>query len=358
MKLTYVLAQFCIFLLIAACKPKEPGEVYLNQFQVIGSHNSYKIAIDPTLIDSLTKMGHNMHALEYDHIPITEQLDLGLRNLEIDVYSDTYGGRYAHPQGLAIAPNQAPYNSDSLMNKPGFKVFHIIDVDYRSWCPTLEICLQQLKNWSDNNPGHFPVFITLEAKDSPNAAPDSVKPGSPEKLTSATFKALDSALIAGLGKEKIITPDLVRGNYETLNEAVTQGNWPTLEQAKGRFMFILDDYGTKRDIYIKGHPSLKDRVMFVNIEAGAPEAAAMILNNPSDSLITSMVKRGYIIRTRADANTEEARANNYSRFLAACQSGAQIITTDYYKPSRIFNSPYHVVFEDSTYVRTNPVILN
>ncbi len=347
---------FCFLLLLTtACQPIEPAEKYLNQYQVIGSHNSYKIAIDPTLIDTLTKMGHNMQSLEYGHIPLSEQLDLGLRNLEIDVYSDTYGGRYAHPKGMVVAPDQPPFNTDSLMNEPGFKVFHIIDVDYRSWCPTLEICLQQLRDWSDSHPGHFPVFITLEAKDSPEAAQDSLLPGTPEKLTAATFKALDSALIAGLGKDKIITPDMIRGSYATLNQAVTKGNWPTLDKVEGRFMFILDDRGAKRDLYIKGHPSLKNRVMFVNIEAGTPEAAAMILNNPEDSLITSMVKQGYIIRTRADANTEEARAIDYSHFQSACQSGAQIITTDYYKPSTIFNSPYHIVFDDSTYVRLNPV---
>lgn len=354
MKAHYLIA-LCGLVLLTSCKPSLPEVKFLNQYQVIGSHNSYKMAIDSTLLGTLTKMGYDMKGLEYEHISIPEQLDLGLRNLEIDVYGDLYGGRYAHPKGLDIAPHQPPFNADSTMNRPGFKVFHVIDVDFRSSCPTLATCLQQLKSWSDKNPGHFPIFITFEVKDEVNEIPDTGKIGVPEKLTAATFHALDSVLISGLGHDKLLTPDMVRGDYETLNAAVTKGNWPTLDQAKGRFLFILDDNDGKRDLYIAGHPSLKGRVMFVNIKAGTPESATMILNNPGDTLITSMVKQGYIIRTRADANTQEARDNDYSHFKVACKSGAQIITTDYYKPSRLFKSSYRIIFEDSTYVRANPV---
>jgi hypothetical protein len=355
MKASFFLV-FCSLLILESCKPSLPEEKFLNHFQVIGSHNSYKMAIDSILLDTLTQMGYDMKGLEYEHISIPEQLDLGLRNLEIDVYGDFYGGRYKHPKGLDMAPSHSPFNTDSAMNEPGFKVFHMIDVDFRSSCPTLAICLQQLKSWSDKNPGHFPIFITLEVKDDVIELPDTNKMGVPEKLAAATFHALDSVLISGLGRDKLLTPDMVRGDNKTLNEAVTQGNWPTLDQAKGRFLFILDDNGGKRDLYIAGHPSLKGRVMFVNIKAGAPESATLILNNPEDTLITSLVKQGYIIRTRADANTQEARDNDYSRFLEACQSGAQIITTDYYKPSRLFKSSYRIIFEDSTYLRANPVL--
>jgi hypothetical protein len=67
--------------------------------------------------------------------------------------------------------------------------------------------------------------------------------------------------------------------------------------------------------------------------------------------IRGMVKKGYMIRTRADADTEEARRNDKTRFQAACQSGAQIITTDYYYKSTFFPSDYTVQFEDGKYMR-------
>ncbi|MGE4586147.1 MAG: phosphatidylinositol-specific phospholipase C1-like protein [Mangrovibacterium sp.] len=355
MKFDILLISGSILLFFACCSQSEKlDDKPINQYQVIGSHNSYKEAIDPALLDSLKNMGLNMDGLEYAHIPLSEQLDMGLRNLEIDVYADSRGGRYAHPKGLDLAPGQSPYNTDGIMNKPGFKVFHVTDIDFRSSCPTLEICLQQIKNWSDANPGHFPVFITLEVKGNiEGTAPQDERLTPSEKITAALFDKLDSAITAGLGEEKLITPDFVRGEYETLNEAITTGDWPTLKEAKGRFLFILDDKGAKRELYLSGHPSLKGRVMFVNTEAGKPESAAMIRNNPEDTLIPELVKQGYIIRTRADANTVEARNNDYSRFEASCRSGAQIITTDYYKPGTFFDSSYHIAFKDSTYTRKN-----
>ena len=44
----------------------------------------------------------------------------------------------------------------------------------------------------------------------------------------------------------------------------------------------------------------------------------------------------YIIRTRSDAGTLEARDNNYNRFESCLKSKAQIISTDYYKPDLRF----------------------
>jgi len=125
--------------------------------------------------------------------------------------------------------------------------------------------------------------------------------------------------------------------------------------SKGKFIFILDDSGRKRDLYLQGHSSLKERALFVNADPGTPEAAILIRNNPVDTDIIRLVKQGYIVRTRAEAGTKEARFNDYSRFGAAYKSGAWIITTDYYQKSSLFHSPYQVFFKDATYFRTNPL---
>lgn len=324
----------------------------LNQLQVIGSHNSYKQAIEPALFKALqAKDSTSRLGLQYEHIAITEQLNLGLRNLEIDVYADSKGGKYAHPKGLDLVKPVQVYDTAGIMTQPGFKVLHMPDIDFRSSSLTFEDCLQKLKNWSNSNPGHIPVFITLEPKDG-----DTNRFGTtPEAFTSALFDQLDTVIRTNLGMDKLITPDMVRGNYKTLEEAVLKGNWPSLKQAKGKFFFILDNSDKKRDLYMQGHPSLKGRLVFVNAEPGTPEAAALFRNNPEDPAIPELVRKGYIIRTRADADTKEARANDYTHFKKAQTSGAQIITTDYYKPSIFFNSPYHIVFGDSTYVRINPI---
>ncbi|UOB17906.1 phosphatidylinositol-specific phospholipase C1-like protein [Abyssalbus ytuae] len=346
---------FCtLFLLLFSCNnKKENSKIKLNQIQVIGSHNSYKKPIDTALFEFLKSKDstNKLQSLEYAHIPIPEQLNMGVRNLEIDVYSDTLGGKYAHPKGLDLISTHSEYDVKGEMKKPGFKVFHVLDIDFNSHYFTLESCLKDIKEWSDTNPFHYPVFITLEAKDGETGIPGT----EPESFTTRLFDKLDTQIIQRLGKDKLIIPDDVRDNFSTLEEAVLNNNWPSLEDAKGKFLFILDNAGRKKDLYTQNHPSLKNRVMFVNSPEGTPEAAAMIINNPLDERIPELIKKGYLIRTRADAGTKEARENDYSRFEAAKKSGAQIITTDYYKSSSFFNSTYHISFKDSTYVRNNPV---
>ncbi|MBZ9630964.1 phosphatidylinositol-specific phospholipase C1-like protein [Salegentibacter sp. LM13S] len=339
------------FLIISLNNYGQEDSLPINKIQVIGSHNSYKQAIDAHLFKNLLEKDSTaLLALEYEHISIPDQLVLGLRNLEIDIYADTLGNKYASPLGSS-SKSRGTYDPDGLMSHPGFKVLHIPDIDFRSSCLTFQGCLQQLKNWSDDDPGHTPVFITLEAKDKELLKLNIV----PEKFTYALFQKLDSVIKRELGVKKIITPDLVRGNYETLEKAILDGNWPTLKDAMGKFLFILDDTKDKRELYIKDTPSLKGRVLFVNANPGTPEAATLIRNDPFDPEIPKLVRRGYIIRTRADSNTNEARANDYDRFKAACNSGAQIITTDYYQKSSFFISSYRVSFENNLYVRPNPL---
>lgn len=344
-----------IALLTGFVPNKGNDDVPINHIQVIGSHNSYKQSIDPALFNFLQKRDSAaMSKIDYDHISLTDQLNLGLLDLEIDVYADSKGGRYAHPKGLAWVPGQPAYDPQGVMSEPGFKVLHIQDIDFRSNCLTFKQCLAELKKWSDEHPDHNPIFITMNAKDE-----KMKKPGFtiPEKFTSKVFDDLDNAITTGLGAKYLITPDLVRGKYKTLNAAVLHGNWPKLKYAKGKFIFVLDEKDAKRAAYIAGHPSLKGRVLFADAEPGTPEAAIHIMNDAKkDKLsIKALVKKGYIIRTRADSGTEEARNNDKSSFDAALQSDAQIISTDYYRKSTHFKSDYVVSFDDNKYFRLNPL---
>ena len=352
MRLFVPAALLSTVLLAGFTKAPEP---LLNQIQVIGSHNSYKQAIDPKLFKMLQKVDSaGMSKIDYEHLSLTEQLNKGLLALEIDVYADTQGGKYAHPKGLDLAPGQPPYDAAGLMKEPGFKVLHIQDLDYRSNAPTFKLALQELRKWSAAHPAHHPVFITMNAKSEALSRPGFTVP---EPFTPAVFDALDKEILDNLGADKIITPDQVRGQYATLESAVLHRNWPTLRTAQGKFIFVLDEVGEKRATYIQGHPSLQGRVLFADAEPGTPEAAIHILNNAKQeqAAIRALVAKGYIIRTRADSDTQEARRNDESSFAAAEQSGAQIISTDYYVPSTHFPSPYTVSFAGGTYFRPNPV---
>lgn len=330
-------------------------DLKINEIQVIGSHNSYKKAILPEVYRYLSQKDtlNALPRIQYEHIPILQQLDLGLRNLEIDVYADSKGGKYAHPKILDLVKTTEPFDPEGKMKKPGYKMIHITDIDYQTWYYTLEDCLKDLKKWSDKHPDHDPVFITLEPKDG-KANQFGTEP---EHYTSKLFDDLDNELKKYLGKDKIIIPDDIRGSYTTLNEAVVKKNWPKVRDVKGKFLFVMDNNGENRDLYIKDHPSLKGRMIFTNSIPGTPESAVLFMNEPKkdDNVIKDLVKKGYIIRTRADADTMEARSEDYSRFEKAKESGAQIITTDYYYPSKLFKSNYKVSFDNNTYERMNPV---
>lgn len=350
-----VLICFMLAFAVSAGSREIPDNLPINKIQVIGSHNSYKRAIDPALFNAIQKRDSNrVKGLAYSHIPIVDQLEMGLGNLEIDVYRDEKGGRYAHPKGLDLVPNQAPYDPNGEMLKPGYKVLHVPDFDFRTDSYTFESLLKKLRTWSEEHPDHYPVFITLEAK---GCDPDRPGLTATEELTVQAFDELDQCIEKHLGKEHVITPDEVRGSYTTLEEAVLNGNWPTIKAAKGKYLFVLDDRDRKRATYMEGHPSLKGRILFVNADPGTPEAAVLIRNNAKLPEMKSLVQKGYIIRTRADSDTKEARANDKSNFEAACNSGAQIITTDYYLKSTFFDSDYRVYFEGEKYIRVNPVFV-
>lgn len=329
----------------------------LNEMQVIGSHNSYKPGIEPALWNLLyVKDSARLTALQYGHIPLTAQLDLGLRNLELDVVHDPKGGRYASPKGLQLLKDagETPLLFDSAgdLKKPGLKVFHMPDVDFRSHHLLFKDCLRELRNWSKLHPGHLPVIITMNAKDGEEKGLAPLLPFTKEALDS-----IDLEIKSVFTGNELITPDLVRGNSYSLEEAILKNGWPLLDKIAGRFLFVLDETGARLAAYKKDHPGLKGKTLFVTETAGNPEAAFMIINNPvaDGEKIKALVQKGYMVRTRADANTLEARNNDYRMFYAAMHSGAQVITTDYYLPSQYFPSAYKVIFNNGGYTRKNPV---
>ncbi|WP_066225004.1 Ca2+-dependent phosphoinositide-specific phospholipase C [Formosa haliotis] len=163
-----------------------------------------------------------------------------------------------------------------------------------------------------------------------------------------------------LGRDKIITPDDVRGNYSTLNEAVLAKNWPTLKSSLGKFIFLLLPGGaglTTENAYVKNHPSLKGRTMFVRADIGAPHSGFLLLDNAvlRQGDIKKAVSQGYMVRTRADIETYEAKVNDLSRANAAFSSGAQVISTDYYQETNNYGTPYRVKIPNNKILQINPI---
>jgi hypothetical protein len=331
----------------------QKAPIKLNEIQVIGSHNSYKIAIEKEILDYLRNMNPAIaNSLEYEHLPLSEQLDLGLRNLELDVNHDPEGGRYAAPKGLGIIKSKGieplPYDTANKLQAPGLKLFHAQDIDFRSHHLLFTDALMELLTWSNAHPDHSPIFILINAKDSPI-------PGmlAPLPFTATALDSIDMEIRSVLPLEKLITPELVIGKNKSLESAILGQGWPDLDKVKGRFLFVLDENEVKINRYLEKHPNLNDASFFVNVPEGNPNAGFMVINDPIGGFekIRDMVAKGYMVRTRADSDTKQARANDYRQFEKAKASGAQVISTDYYYPSQLFESTYQVSFENGKFER-------
>jgi len=322
--------------------------VALNHLQVLGTHNSYHIQPAPFLIDFYANFDPDAIFWEYTHQPLDVQLEAqGIRQIELDVYADPEGGLHASPfaHGL-LAGNQAARIPE--LEAPGMKVLHVADLDIFSTCQTLIECLGVVKAWSDTNPRHLPIMILIEAKSERNLFIQSIQFGPAE------FDDLDAEIRLVFPDEQLITPDHVRGDAGTLEEAVLTRGWPTLAEARGRVLFALDNPGTARLDYLQGHPSLAGRVMFTSSSPGEPDAAFIKFNDPFGAPIAERVAEGYIVRTRSDSDTIEARENSTERREEALQSGAHFVSTDYPAPDPRF-SDYSVQIPGGMAARCNPV---
>lgn len=345
------------FLLLAtALTAFAQGPVRLTEIQVIGSHNSYHAGLAPSEAALLRQAdAKTADSLDYRHPAIDVQLSAGVRQIEIDVYGDTKGGLFADPAyphkvAQANLPPDPPFDPGGLMKKPGFKVIHAQDVDFRSNCQPFTGCLAVVRNWSKAHPRHLPIFILVENK----AGKSRDYMVEPEKLTAATFEALDAEVRSVFAPGDMITPDDVRGKYKTLEEAVLAEGWPALDKARGKVIFLLDQ-ARVTPIYTAGHPALEGRIFFTNAKPGTPDAAFVEVNDPTDTRIPDLVRKGYLVRTMTDPGRQGVREGLTARRDAALKSGAQLLSTDYPFDERDRESNYSVRFESGN-ARCNPIV--
>ncbi len=335
MKLTAYAVVACVLSslsLSAQTAGSQDNMVHLNQIQVIGTHNSYNSGFAPSEAKWLQAKNPDAYSkLEYSHPPLPVQFDGGARQIEIDIASDPQGGRYAHPRIVDLTkeaglPADPDFDPQHLMDKPGLKVLHVVDINQRSTCQPLVQCLQQVRDWSRAHPKHVPIFVLLENKSgvTKNIANAVEAP----QFTAADFDELDREIRSVFQPAEMIVPDQVRGSYPTLEAAVLAGNWPTLAASRGKVVFLMDQKKSG-PIYAAGHPSLRGRVLFTNSTPGEPEAAFVEQNTGTPDAINALVKRGYLVRARSDADTDNGRTGDTHRRDELLKSGATFISTDY-----------------------------
>lgn len=332
--------------------------IRLNQIQVLGTHNSYKLYPHPALVERINEDRPGWaDNINYEHRPLREQLEeLNIRQLELDIFADPEGGRYAEPAGAVMIGDEEFIRPQEML-EPGFKVMHTQDVDYRASCLTLTSCLQEVRDWSLENPLHLPVLILIEVKQRPIEDRGPISFTVPLQFDDELMHGIDDEIWDIFSREHVITPDDVRAGYETLEEAVLEDGWPVLRESRGKVFFALDNTDETRERYLSGSQVLERRAMFVSSPPGEPSAAFIKMNNAIDSheRIRERIAAGYVIRTRSDLPVQEAKTGDTTRLEAALTSGAQYISTDYPEPSP-FGSGYIAELPDADGPgRCNPV---
>ncbi|MEM9083693.1 MAG: Ca2+-dependent phosphoinositide-specific phospholipase C, partial [Planctomycetota bacterium] len=348
------LALICALFTLAGCVSAPP----ITHFQVVGTHNSYKRSIDGALVAAASGGGRDLGSVDYAHLPLRDQLNLGIRSLELDVFNDPDGGAYASPLGMAMLRmagiTPLDHGGGGDIHAPGFKVIHDCDFDYRTWNLDLRDALVELRSWSTANPDHHPIVITVNTKEGdPWMEGGTVAIG----FDVEAMDNLDTIIREALG-DHLLVPDDVRLGRETLREGVLAGGWPSLDHARGKYVWVLDQGGSPKSAYLEARPGTKGGVFFTTGNDSEDTAAFFIINNPirDHDKIRSLVRRGFMVRTRADAGLREARERDYARFEAAKSSGAQVISTDFPIPDRLIDREYMIRFDDMGFVRPNPVI--
>ncbi|HUF85375.1 MAG TPA: Ca2+-dependent phosphoinositide-specific phospholipase C [Acidimicrobiia bacterium] len=314
-----------VALVLAACgggggKPEAyplDDRLRVNEIQLLNSHNSYHLRPTMPLPDFLYK------PVDYAHPPLDEQLeDQGIRGFELDVFNG--------PGGLPVA--------------------HTPVIDAETNCTPFEECLQVIKGWSDDHPGHAPIFVMVEPKNQ-NIVLEPLF----TDFDGPALRRLDDAVNAVFRPGDILTPDEVRGDADTLRDAVVDRGWPTLESARGKTVLVLNTGDPERALYLEGRESLEGAPMFVTAEEDAPAAAIVKVDDPDEARIQRLVRKHFIVRTRADADVIEPRANDVARRDLALRSGAQIVSTDFPVPDPTINAEYSVQIPDGKPGRCNPV---
>ncbi|MDU0355858.1 Ca2+-dependent phosphoinositide-specific phospholipase C [Paraglaciecola aquimarina] len=240
-------------------------------------------------------------------------------------------------------------------------MLHVADLDFRSNCNLFSTCLTEMAQWSAKNPDHAPIFVMLEAKgrSSMGDLPRATKVLPFEKTA---YAEMDATIEQVFGKDKVIMPDDIRGDYATLESAVKAQNWPTLANSKGKFIFLLIAAGDTSDLahYVQGRPNLEGRMAFLRSQPCLSHSAFVLMDNAivRQQEIKDLVKQGYLVRTRSDIETYEAKVNDMSRAKAAFSSGAHIISTDFYKAGNPYGTDYKVSLPEGVDYLCNPINSN
>ena len=166
---------------------------------------------------------------------------------------------------------------------------------------------------------------------------------------------LDAEVRSVFPPDRLITPDDVRGDAASLEEAILKRGWPTLESSRGRVFFILHNRTELRDVYLKDRDALQGRAMFVNCDPGHPYSAAMVRDNGLDPEVPDLVRKGYWVRSTVGGPGKRGLEGAVNRRDEAMANGPQIVSSDYPPNEPDKDTGFVVALPNGLPARWNPV---
>ncbi len=281
------------------------GGLKFNELRYVATHNSYQNESVPELqklyglANRLTFGAVPENGGEFQSAPLWEQLERGIRSLELDVETMHVGG------------------------KTSFVCLHSPVLDMTTNSYDLGLALREIKLWSDAHPAHLPVTLIMEPKVA------MLPLWNMDVFTCRNANLLDALLRQTLG-ETLLTPAQMLRGYSDFAEMRANDDWPRVDAMQGRVLVLLHST-LVTNAYILQDRTLRSQAMFPMLstfESGRPMAAFLIENDP-EKLKAQRAKlidgEKLIVRTRADSFGHPERAKR----AAALESGAQILSTDH-----------------------------
>lgn len=296
------------------------GGIKFNELRYIATHNSYQTES----VEELKALYRNLSELTFGLVSgetadfisptVTEQLNSGIYSLELDV---------------------------EVIDKDGevsFTCMHAPQIQMTTSCYDFALTLKEISMWSDNNPGHLPITIIIEPK-------ETFLPMKNMKALDVDYaKALDSILREGLGSKLFTPADMLR-DYENFAAMRQADDWCEVRDMLGKVLILLHE-GNTTEKYIKLDPSLKSQAMFPILRPNDTDrdcASFLLINAPEDCKSAYIYEQNFVVRTRADNFTSVTEKRREDAF--AC--GAQIISTDYPVKEGLTEADYVVSFENN-----------
>lgn len=289
--------------------------VKFNEVAFLGTHNSYQTT--PTAeyqklnsaVDVLTFGLASDETNNFNMETLTKQLELGIRSLELDTETVVKNGEVSF-----IVSHDPLFNNTSS-------------------CFDFKEALEEIKLWSDANPGHLPVSLIIEPKKNLPAV------GNLRNFT-VNYACEMDAVIREVFGESLLTPAEMMGEYASFREMRENDGWLPLGETMGKILVLLHDT-TVTDGYINRDKSIKTQAMFPMLRYSDRDKSycSFILENDPKKAAQRRQESSenckLIVRTRADSYPSYSDA----RYANAETCGAQIISTDY--PVRTQESSFH-----------------